>query len=322
MATQAPSILPARVMHNERLYKSVPLFPAASQQLTTLPLNRRALQKFGYNPSVIQWNNRTLLSYRWHEQGNASTRLVMAELDKHWNVTSNKPITLEGQSVEDMRLFLRGEQLWASWVASTWPSKEPKCVVRVGKLEDHGKEWRAEPVFQPKYGNNDFTAMEKNWVFFEYDCRLHFVYQSQKQIVVCADTGVVHSTQTRQKWIYGPIKGGTSPLPFDDKRWIRFFHSTLDNNPPPYRRRYFIGALLMENTPPFTIVAITQKPVLCGSEADDLTDTERGACFHHKANVVFEGGAIANGDGYILSVGVNDSQSMLAVVNKSKLTFK
>lgn len=322
MTTLAPSPLPARVLHNERLYKATPLFPRVSEQVPTLPLNRRALQRFGYNPSIVHYQNRTLLAYRWHSAGTLATALVMADLDKNCNVTSNKPIQVEGQSAEDMHLFLRGDQLWASWVVSNWPSKEPKCVMRVGRLIENGDHWRAEPVIQPKYGQNDFTGMEKNWVFFEYQERLYFVYQSQKQIVVCADTMTVYSTQTRPKWMFGPIKGGTTPLPFKDNRWIRFFHSTLDNNMPPYRRRYFIGALLMESEPPFTITQILPRPIIYGSEADDLTDTERGSCPHFKANVVFEGGAIDNGEEYVVAIGVNDSQSVLARVNKSTLNFK
>ena len=99
---------------------------------------------------------------------------------------------------------------------------------------------------------------------------------------------------------------------FHMEHLLRFFHSRLDNEAVPVRHRYYIGAMLMEPEPPFKVVAVSKQPIFRGSEDDDLNDTERHTAFHHKRNVVFPAGAVKDGDGWLLSFGVNDSACAVA----------
>ena len=121
------------------------------------------------------------------------------------------------------------------------------------------------------------------------------------------------------KWAYGSIKGGTTPLVYGN-HLLSFFHSTLDNEPPPYRRRYYIGAVTFENTPPFAVVSVSKEPILFGSEVDDSSEIERSACSHRKEKVVFPvGSAWASPDAAWLSYGVNDCQCAISTVKDFKL---
>jgi predicted GH43/DUF377 family glycosyl hydrolase len=121
------------------------------------------------------------------------------------------------------------------------------------------------------------------------------------------------------RWEYGHIRGGTTPLPYKGML-LRFFHSALDFELAPWRRRYFVGAMLMSTEFPFKPVAISKKPILYGSELDTLTETERSGCIHFKSMVIFPLGAIDYGGGrFCLSCGINDSHCGLFTVTEKEL---
>ena len=96
----------------------------------------------------------------------------------------------------------------------------------------------------------------------------------------------------------------------------------MDNEWAGWRRRYFVGALLMDPDPPFAVVAITPKPLLYGSEIDGLSGTERGQCVSYKPRVVFPGGAVEHDGRFLLSVGLNDSACAILKITPEQLNFK
>lgn len=322
--------LPIRVLHNEKLYNSWMgergmelMFPIINDQLETMPLNRRGLFQYGYNPSIIKHNDRTLLAYRWHRDGTASTKLAMAELDTTGNAITNTPVTTEeDHSTDDPRMFMVRDELYMSYVLSTWPKIPTTSVVRYGKTLPV-KPHTIKGSFQPAFGRNDWSAMEKNWVFFGYEDKIYVIYQSQPEQVVFELSGIVNKDPLDTPaltWKWGEIKGGTIPVPYNG-RLLRFFHSTLDNEPPPWRRRYYLGAMVMEATPPFKQLAISRKPVARGSEGDELTPMERLACIHRKPKVIFPAGCIPLQDGWCVSCGINDCCSVLLHVHEKDLNL-
>jgi predicted GH43/DUF377 family glycosyl hydrolase len=171
---------------------------------------------------------------------------------------------------------------------------------------------------QPVFGHNDWTGLEKNWVPFEYDGALVIIYQ-------CCPTHRVSGLETvwetsGPRWPYGEIRGGTPPVEYEGN-WLRFFHSHLQNELNPPHHRYYVGAYLMEPAPPFKVVRVSRKPVLYGSEADDLTPEQRKSCPHWKRNVVFPGGIVTKLDGWLLSVGVNDSACAIVKIKPESLNL-
>jgi hypothetical protein len=348
---------PPRVEYNERLAVEAlrelgnpPLFrPLHEQRDGVKILSRAALGGFGYNPTLWRRGDTLLMVFRAHHSG-AATALHVAELDNAFNVLSVSPLECEGDpgfnSMEDARFFEWRGRLMLSFVNSRLVSGAPFCsVVRVGELTG-GPPWRLRNVWRPDYGRNDGSAMEKNWVFFERSGRL-FAFYSQgpreqvtvefddsgrvvaehkapSLLTINHDAGDQLTLEGWTRWPFGCPKGGTVPLDLGDGRMFRVFHSTLDNEPRPHRRRYYCGLALMESEPPFRPLHFYRQPLFYGSEADDLTETERASCPHHKPKVVFPGGltwanpAKAPLGGVILSLGVNDSACALARVSYTR----
>ena len=80
-------------------------------------------------------------------------------------------------------------------------------------------------------------------------------------------------------------------------------------------------AALTTSLGPDDVVRVSRKPILYGSEIDDLKVEQRKACVHWKANVVFPGGAVARDGYWLLSVGVNDSACVIAKVKPETLNL-
>ena len=154
-----------------------------------------------------------------------------------------------------------------SWIEAYWPVKAVGSV-RYGFFRGSTLNEAARPV----YGQNDGEHMEKNWTFFEHGDQLYFIYQCSPKQVIVRWSGKLEGEHITEgpRWPYGQIKGGTPPIPYEGKL-LRFFHSTLDNEVDLSLRCYYIGACLMNPEPPFEVVAVSRKPIIYGSTADNLT---------------------------------------------------
>lgn len=316
-------VLAPRLKHNRdmaiaylKANKVYSRYPKITDQIETVPLDTAKLFPFGYNPAIIEHDGKVLMAYRYHADRTLATKLAMCEL-KDGSPVDNATLELIGKSVEDPKLFRLDNSCAVSFVESTWPERPPKS--RVGITDLATSSWHF-----PAIGKNDLTAVEKNWVFFQHESSLYCIYQ-------CSPTQKVYLNPVDQewrevfetpaiRWPYGPIHGGTPPLPYEGK-WIRFFHSSLDNELNPQPRRYYMGALLMEPEPPFQTVAVSKKPILYGSEVDNLTGDQRRSCQQHKPQVVFPGGAIEREGGWWVSLGCNDSACVLAKVKPEQLNL-
>ena len=294
-----------------------PEIPAVVDQIPGTVVNPKSLFPFAYNCSIFRFSGRIFLAYRWHEKRSWETSLAIAELDEKFNVKENKRISLPGPANDDPRLFEHKNWLYVSYVSA---SKIDRTTIRYGRLIE-GKEWTVEGQFQVKYGKNDGSSMEKNWVPFVWNNKIHFIYQihTVHKVIEVDDSSVVNEhIGSPGSWIWGQMRGGTTPLKYNGG-WIRFFHSRLDNEPSPNRIRYHVGALKMESNPPFSITQVCKKPVLIGSELDTLSEEERSRCRFHFKNVVFPLGAIEHNDGWILSVGANHCSCVLVNVKEKDL---
>jgi predicted GH43/DUF377 family glycosyl hydrolase len=324
---------PARVSHNESLAKdwahghSVTIgMKRVSEQIEMAPFHRNKIFPGAYNSSIIEYKGRKLLAYRYHPAMAELSRIAMAELDGNWDVMRNEDISMHTGSVEDPRLFTFAGDLWLSYVASNYPA-EMKSIIRFGRLTE-GPPWTMHTAITPKFGNNDGLHIEKNWVFFDFKSlesgySIYAIHHSQPEQMVIRLSGhnvTEEHTSKSPQWKYGEIKGGTLPIEYEGK-WLRFFHSTLDNEPIPQWRRYYVGAMLMDNKPPFAPVSISREPVIIGSESDDLTTTERSQIPFYKPKVVFPCGAIYDGSNFFLSVGINDGQLSICKVTPERLNL-
>jgi predicted GH43/DUF377 family glycosyl hydrolase len=104
-----------------------------------------------------------------------------------------------------------------------------------------------------------------------------------------------------------------------DGRAFRFFHSRLDNDSNPIYWRYYVGACTVDSEG--NITSVSRKPILIGSEHDEMATTEIASCSHHKVRVVFPLGVIEKDGGWILSVGLNDSACGLVTITEENLNL-
>lgn len=320
---------PKRLLHNEKVakdfWKSNPSAiepPKVTEQASGgWSINRHSLKPYGYNPSIIRFNGRLLMAYRWHPEHESQTRLAIAELADDFSVMNDRDIFVQARSAEDPRLFVYGDDLCIGFVDSTWPETNPKCVTKYGKLREYQDHWAIEDIHQPMIGRNDGSALEKNWTFWD-GSHLTCLYQTSPEVIthcLSGDNSMMFYKLPGPRWPWGPIRGGTSPFKYKDG-FLRFFHSGLDNEPSPWRRRYYVGAMLINQpTPSFSILAVSKEPILRGSERDDLNEMEQSGCSQYKAKVVFPCGAIEHKDGWLLSVGVNDAYCALIKIGEKDL---
>lgn len=293
-------------------------YPKVSEQVEVLPIARKLLRNYGYNMTITQDGDHMLACYRFHEGTSMATKLALAQISMNGQIVSNTALEVphDGEnSVEDPRFWREGDVINMSWVESTWPNAS-KSVVQRGILNGSNLVAGDRDTFP----GNDWTGIQKNWVYFENNSRRYCIYKctpvhqhfdfDQNKWMECDSP----------RWAYGPIKGGTPPVPFGGKL-LRFFHSTVDNDRGQSSRRYFVGACIMEPEPPFAVVRVSSKPILYGSESDSLMPDERRSCFHRKPSVVFPAGIIPAKDFFYLSLGANDCESLIAKIYPSQLNL-
>ncbi len=317
----------ARIKHNSDLatqfiaaHQVSSRYPRVTEQVDCLPIEPGKLVRHGYNPSIIEDGDGLLMAYRYHDGNTLATKLALAELGFDGKVLSNRTLEVPADgavSVEDQKLFRWNDAVWMEWVQSTWPNFPVSSVVKYGRL-DGNKVVNVHQIEPPSP-----KTVEKNIVPMPDGDTLSFIYECEPEQVIFTihDDGVCHvSRYAGSSWPYGQIRGGTVPLEHEGKL-LRFFHSGLDNEFGAQRRRYFLGALLMEPDPPFAVVAVGKKPIAYGSELDNLKSAERSKCVQYKRNVVFPGGAVARNGEFLVSVGVNDSACAILRIKPEQLNL-
>lgn len=284
----------------------------------------------GYNASIESFADIRIMSYRYHPiQGQWRTQIMIQECLCDW--IEERQVRLPEQyaemSHEDGRLFWHDFQLHMSLTVAVFPgvpNTSPPCITIYGRLEKNGDFWELRDIVIPKFGGNDWSGQVKNNLFFEYNKKLHQIYQcSPEQIVVCeksADSPAEVSDEVYRtespSWEHGEIRGGTQPLNFlGGTRWLRFFHSLHKHGNDRGNWTYAIGALVMQKEPPFKIERISKFPIFSGDERFVPH------CQHWKQGVAIPYGAIPDGDGWIVSVGLNDSMCATLKVTEKDLNL-
>lgn len=314
---------PPRLKHNRQLCDSYIAasgikhrYPKVSEQVETLPLERWKLKPNGYNPTIIDSGGSMLMAYRYHEQ-ELTTKLAVARVNDDGDVLNAWELPIYGaESAEDPKWFMQGKMLCLSWVQSKFP-RDISAIVKYGNFS----ETFIGHIVQARVGRNDWTAIEKNWVFWGDEDSTFCLYQcSPSHKVFCLEgTEIMATFETESPtWPYGAIRGGTSPIAYEGKL-LRFFHSQLRLEPSEPRHRYFVGAYLMEPQPPFKVLAQSRHPIVYASELHDLGGQPSGPCFHFKPNVVFPGGAVVRDGYWLLALGINDCQCTIAKITPQQL---
>jgi len=269
-----------------------------------------------FNGSIIRYNGRLLVAYRYYGGNINKSHLAISELDDDLAVKSNHPLNIRAhgttKSYIDPRLFIHNDKLWITFAEFDMGNRGMyRCIVRCVQLGDG---YIPENDLEIKYGDN-YKALEKNWCFFSHDDELWFYYSilDQRCVRVCDTTGrmIEERRSGPFTWLLDHLRGGTPFAPYGDG-YISFYHSGTKH--PWYQRRYGVGAVVIEGKPPFGIKKLGL-PFMYGSREDLFIDRDRPG----NPNVVFAAGLVDCGDHFLVSVGVNDSINAVITVPKDNL---
>lgn len=276
-----------------------------------------SLPKWSYNPGLCRHNGKLLMTFRNHDRDGWRTSIYITSLTESLQPCSvqkiQMPKGLEHHSHEDARLFTHKNSLWMSWTVSQYPATVFRCVVVIGELVQTDSGWSVGKHFSPQFGKNDFTALEKNWCPMEHEGNLYTLYltngdkQTWLKLDALGNVAEVLSSKALP-WNFGDIHGGCI-APYRDGKLVHFFHSRLQG-------RYHIAAAILAGEPPFDTLQISKRPIIYGNEGYCLDDNKR-----YKANVCFPGGAIKDGDSWLLAFGYNDDSCRLARLREGDLNL-
>lgn len=283
-----------------------------------------------WNPGLLRYRDRLWLAYRYHreETNDARCGVAICEIDENGTplgasqmLRFNSPRNCEHH--EDCRLFMfRGEPMIAWTMMQGYrPGVDYTCCIKYAQLKLKGSRWSVVEEWHPVYGKNNGFSKEKNWIFFERDDELYFIYGMDPEHVVCRIEGskVVEEYRTPgAQWLWGHQRGGTPPVDLGDGRMMSIFHSSIPTETPPHYVRYYAAAYTFEDCAPFRVLQISEQPILAGSEEDghrvDPRYTEGW-----KPYVVFPCGLIEDKNGWLASLGINDWQCAVARISAEQL---
>lgn len=268
----------------------------------TLKLFKTA-HEYGYNLSSALYGDKFLSTYRYHPDPKSwRTELAMTDGVQTWKIEVPR---FSDHSLEDMRLFEFQGKLHGGFTIARSTDGFFKCVCAYGELTFGGQSWSVLNPIMPKYGRNDFSAMEKNFCFWEHSEKLYCTYQNAPEHIVLELDGarVVKEYKTPSpKCDYGIPRGGTQQFSHNGQL-LRFCHAFQKNEKSDQYWTYHLMVSLIEPQPPFAITKFSSVPILTGTEQ----------YFHGwprwKPRCLLPYGAVRNGDGWRVSVGVNDSAS-------------
>lgn len=276
-----------------------------------------------YNPSIIRHQGRLLLSYRHHDREDWRTNLGIAELSGSFSVGLVKPIKppdeLKDNSFEDGRFFIHRNALWISFTVSQWPATEFRSIVAISTLTETPTHWEMSKPTIPHYGRNDFTAIEKNFIFISRGATLWCIYRviGNDQIVLQLDGARVEEVFKAKAlpWPKAEIHGGAI-CEGPNGNLYHFFNSHTSHKDRQLDR-YFVGCAELSGLAPFDMLRISSTPILTGVEGACLDGNPR-----YKNNVVFVCGAIYENGQFLISHGFNDAQCRIARFSEAQLKLK
>ena len=305
----------AQIIHEARKVlegrTAVPIKSIAIATPESLPL--------AYNPSVLATGDNVWTTYRRHPEPKSwrTEMRLMTSGQGFRSVLIQPPEKYEKHSHEDGRLFMHKGQPHISLTIAR--SRKPhesggdKCIIGFGKLSQDGKiaDW-----IEPKYGVNNWTAMEKNWVFWSAD-KLRFFYRLSPNHEVCELEGDRVTKVYKTPCLpcsFGEPRGGTTPVQHQGKL-LRFFHALQRNEKSNLWWTYHVGAMLIEPEPPFKVVAISRQPIYSGTE--EYIQGHK----YWKPRVAIPYGVRETPYGWEVSIGVNDFRCARLQVEASDLNL-
>ena len=270
-------------------------------------------RKFEFNSSIFVFDSKKYLITRCSQfvsQKMTINHLKLYEYDTLNEIKIDIKEEVDFEQFEDPRVLIYNDNIYiscATFIHDAFHLYHQKILV-------FDKNFNHIDNIHLKYGFNgkslkENTGIEKNWTFFVYKEKLMCIYKLHPHTVLEFDwNGNLlneYISHNKFEWKYGIPRGGTNPV-YKDGYYHSFFHSHLywGNG----KRRYFMGKYKFLPEPPFSIVEVSEKPILWGNEKDErLYPEENPLC-------VFPCGLIIENDKFVVSLGVNDEKTAIITI--------
>lgn len=263
------------------------------------------------NGSIIEHEGKRLFCYRMEmpvPKYFENQKLAIVELDRNWQPieSTNKLLKLQsdfgGFHVEDPRLFqVNGDLMLA------YTDGYNMAIANLSK-NDSG-----QYLSFKKKNAVGHDGREKNWTPFEYDKKVHFVYNTAPIHTVFDLDGNLYEHEWNLDFKYGYLRGGTPAYNMGDY-YLSFFHSSLQLKSERWARVYFAGAYAFESKPPFKPIAYTKEPLIMGEFFDMSIARPCNVVF-----VAFPCGAILNKGEWNVSFGYQDYENRIFKIKDTEL---
>lgn len=295
---------------------------------------------FAFNPSIVRWHGRLIMSFRdlydaclsseFDSAGRSWIGLVFLDED-FTPISTPQILNLQGNSevasrAEDPRLIVIGEKLYM-----LYSDNLDECLTKggyrmhVAELSYDGEHFCLESIERlSDFDGENPERREKNWVPFDFHGQLQLAYSINPHKILRPIRGqgcceLISSTQQSLDWKWGELRGGTPGVQIDGDRYLAFFHSSKSiASPLPYCQpmlHYFMGAYTFSASPPFEVLEISPCPVAARSFYDGNIYTP----YWRPLNVVFPGGILVDNEHVWIFFGKHDHEIWVAQFDKQKL---
>jgi predicted GH43/DUF377 family glycosyl hydrolase len=286
----------ACLLSNNRLFYRVGKEPKGYQ-------DRIATCQITDELDVIEGTNKYIETYsNWKES--AQTKYLQSVL----------PFVFKsGEHVEDPRAIIFENHYFVFYTDG--------LTIGVAKLDMDCNTIYSHYLYRPKeVGFKNTDLREKNWIPFVNGNSIILLYSADPLVyLIYKDTDtklefvrVLLPYNSRVSWKYNYIRGGCPPAEYDSESLLWCFHSAIktEYSTP----KYLIGVYVTENKSPFYPLKICRLPLLMGIPAHASTTLSL------QNNVVYPCGLVKFGEGWRISMGVNDYEiAFLDVTEKDFL---
>jgi predicted GH43/DUF377 family glycosyl hydrolase len=292
---------------------------------------------YAFNPSMIRWNDRILMSFRIlpGNRKSFSSLIGVIWLDANFNPVSEAQILDLRASqpdtpsrAEDARLVAVGQRLYMVYDDNVDP-KVTKGGFRLYVAELITVGSKVFPInidCMASFEGESKSIREKAWVPFDYRGNLLLAYSLMphrifKPLLGRSSCETIAQSSGAIDWDLGILRGGTPALfgVSKDDEYLAFFHSsrdlaTLHSNGKEILH-YFMGAYTFESEPPFAIKKISPEPII----GKNFYRGETYQPYWKPISAVFPCGYIADGDFLWICYGRQDHETWIAKLDKKGL---
>lgn len=234
-----------------------------------------------FNPSIVQWNNYFLLSFRviLDERFPYYSRIGLVWLNENFELL-HEPQLLETQEktplipsrAEDGRLLTIEDHIYLIYSnCITAGLSGAGFRMHFGKISYDGETFHLEdPEPLLYFEEENPLKREKNWVPFNYQGSLFLSYSLHPHLILHPIEGsnrceTIACSAPSIDWPWGTLRGGTPAIEIENG-YLSFFHSSIKmesiHSFGENTLHYFMGAYIFEKNSPFKIIQISPTPII------------------------------------------------------------